>query len=67
MAHGIFSCSVQILSCGMWESSLTRDPTQSPLHWECGVLTTGLPGKSLQSLWFNPIEGAFSWKTWKHS
>ena len=27
-------------------SSLTRDQTQPPLHWEHGVLTTERPGKS---------------------
>lgn len=26
-------------------SSLTRDQTYHPLHWESEVLTTGLPGK----------------------
>ena len=26
---------------------------ESPLHWKCGVLTTGLPGKSLASLYIN--------------
>ena len=26
-------------------SSLTRDRTWFPLHWECGVLATGPPGK----------------------
>ena len=28
-------------------SSLTMDKTCVPLYWERGVLTTGLPGKSL--------------------
>ena len=31
--------------------SLTRDWTSAPLHWQHGVLTTGLPGKFL-SLYF---------------
>ena len=45
--------TVSDLSCGIWDlwsllrhvgsSSLTRDQTP---HWECGVLATGLPGKS---------------------
>ena len=30
----------------MGSSSLTRDQVQAPWHWEHGVLTTGLPGKS---------------------
>ena len=35
-------------SHGTWDlSSLIRDRTQSPLHLECGVLTTGLPGKPI--------------------
>ena len=36
------------LSCSMWgSSSLTRDRTLGPLHWEGGVLPAGPPGKSL--------------------
>ena len=35
--------------CGMRDlSSPTRDSNPCPLHWECGGLTTGPPGKSLQ-------------------
>ena len=30
----------------MWDLSLTRNPNLSPLHWEHGVLTTGLLGTS---------------------
>ena len=34
--------------CGMWDlSSPTGDRTCSSLQWECRVLTTGPPGKSL--------------------
>ena len=33
-------------ACGIF-SSATRDRTHVPLHWKCGVLTTGPPGKSL--------------------
>ena len=47
-------------------SSLTRDGTGGPLHWECEVLTTGPPGKSLsfESLgsdltWLPSVPGAF--------
>ena len=37
------------LSCSMHVgcNSLTRDWTQGPLHWECRVLPTGPPGRSL--------------------
>ena len=39
---------MRTLSWGMWDpSSLIRDQTW-PLHWECRVLATGPPGKSLQ-------------------
>ena len=31
----------------MGSSSLTRDRTQAPFHWQLGVLTTGPPGRSL--------------------
>ena len=31
------------MACGI----STRDQTHAPLQWERGVLTTGLPGKSL--------------------
>ena len=36
----------------MGSSSLTRDWTLGPLHWECGVLTTGPPGKSWKLWWY---------------
>lgn len=47
--------NLQFFSCGMWDLYLgrvqsntpDRDRTQDPLHWECGALVTGLPGKSL--------------------
>lgn len=35
------------VACGI-SSSLTRDPNLGPLHWECTVLATALPGKSLE-------------------
>ena len=39
---------MQTLNCGMHEgySSLTRDQTLGPLHWDCGVLPIRPPGKS---------------------
>ena len=34
----------------MWDlSSPTRDGTHAPPQWKCGVLTNGLPGKSLKN------------------
>ena len=32
--------------------SLTRDQTHVPLHWDCGILTTGPQGRSLKSVVF---------------
>ena len=38
------------MPCNMWDlSSLTRDKNLCPWQWQRGVLTTGLPGKSLNS------------------
>ena len=49
----------------MWyvgSSSLTRDQTWAALHWECGALTPGPPGKSLDAC---PLDasscGCFLW------
>ena len=52
LAASGLSCSMQTLSCGMHagSSSLTRDRTLGPLHWESGVLATGPPGKSQDSI-----------------
>ena len=36
-------------ACGILVPQPDIEPT-SPLHWKCGVLTIGLPGKSLKSL-----------------
>ena len=46
-----FSFGVHTLSCGMHagSSSLTRDRTPGPLHWEHGVLPTGPPGSPLNT------------------
>ena len=42
------SCSMQDLQLQYrGSSSLTRDRTRVPLHWEHAVLVTGSPGKSL--------------------
>ena len=43
MARGIFSC-------GMRDLFPDQGSNPGPLHWECGVLTTGPPGKSLYSI-----------------
>ena len=41
---------------GVWDlSSLTRDRNQALLHWECGVLTTGPPGKALLAILIRPF------------
>ena len=44
------STHVPGLSCGMWDL-IPRPGIEpgSPLHWECGALATGPPGKSLAS------------------
>ena len=51
VALRIFSCGMWTLSCGMRSSSLTRDQTLGPLHWECRVLATGSPGKPPHIFW----------------
>ena len=57
----------------MWDlSSLTRDQTQIPLQWECGVLTTGPQGR-LEVLFFfkkkkkgKKEKGTFRESTWRN-
>ena len=46
LLHAGFINGMQTLSCGMWD--LVPWPRVAPrsLHWECGVLATGPPGKS---------------------
>ena len=39
----IFSCGIQILSCCIWD--LVPWSNLGPLHWELGILATGLPRK----------------------
>ena len=44
-----FSFFQKYLGCATWRVVswfLTRDQICAPLQWKCGVLTTGLPGKS---------------------
>ena len=38
---------MQTLSCGIWDLTLWPGIEPGPLHWEFGVLATGLPGHSL--------------------
>ena len=46
MAACSLSCGVQDFWLQhMGSNSLTRDPTQAPLHWENSILATGAPGK----------------------
>ena len=53
VAHGVFSCSVQTLSCAMWDRVPWPGIKPSPLHWEGRLLATGPPsGKSLVQLHF---------------
>ena len=47
------SCSMQILSCGMWDLVPSPGSNPGPLYWEHGVLATGSPGKSPEVLFLN--------------
>ena len=40
-AHKMFN-----LCCNMWAQSPDQGLNLGPLHWDCGVLATGPPGKS---------------------
>ena len=43
------------MPCGMWDlTSQTRELNPRPLDWKHGVLTTGPPGKSLDSSYHHP-------------
>ena len=42
---GIFSGSMQTLSCGMWDPLPYQGSNPCPLHWECRLLATGPPRK----------------------
>ena len=48
VTHGVFdSCGRWVPSCGTWELVPWSGIEPGPLHWECGVLATGPPEKSL--------------------
>ena len=49
-AHRIFSCSVQILSCSMWDQVPDQGLNSGPLYWKQEVCTTGPVGKSPMKL-----------------
>ena len=51
------SCS-RIFSCGMWDLEFPEQGSNlGLLHWECGILATGPPGKSPRvQIDINPIE-----------
>jgi len=43
------------MPCGMWDlNSQIRELNPHPLEWQHGVLTTGLPEKSLDSSYHHP-------------
>ena len=52
---GYFSWDVQTLSCGMWDLVPWSAIEHGPLHWELGVLATGLPGKSASGGYLNKL------------
>ena len=43
----VVGCDLLVAACGTWFPDQGSNP--GPLHWECGVLTTGPSGKSLHS------------------
>ena len=50
VACRFFSCGMCTLSCGTWHLVTRPGIKAGPLHWECGVLATGPPGKSLSGV-----------------
>ena len=55
-------CDMWIFSCDVWDLVPWPRIKSGPLHWEWGVLATGLPGKSLYYfscvISFNPPDAA---------
>ena len=43
----IFTAACWIFSCSLWDPASWPGIEPGPLHWECRVLATGSPGKSL--------------------
>ena len=43
----IFSCSMQTLSCSIWDIVFSPEIKPRSLNWECRVIDTGPSGKSL--------------------
>ena len=41
----IFIDCAASFSCGMWALGMDRGSNPGPLPWECGIITTGPPGK----------------------
>ena len=42
----LLTMACELLSCGLWDLVPWPGIEPGPLHWECGILATGLPGKS---------------------
>ena len=40
-----------LVACGIWSPNQGSNP--GPLHWEHGVLVTGLPGKPVEPVFYN--------------
>lgn len=52
-AWGIFSRTLRILTCAMWDLVPSVGIKPGSLHWECRVIATGSPGKScLWTTWW---------------
>ena len=50
MGSLVAACELLVVECGIWVPNQQSNP--SPLHWECGVLATGPPGKPLGRVFF---------------
>ena len=48
LSCGIFNCGMWDLACGIPD----QGSKLAPLHWECGVLAIGPPGKPLFLIFF---------------
>ena len=61
MGSLIFIDCAGSFSCGMWALGTDQGSNPGPLHWECGVLITGPPGKILWSLFLQRLR--LSWRS----